>query len=114
MMQFHSQTYYFHCGNRLIEKSFDDHVTVGEALDMLSFQAELPTAALQLFMARKNGEPKLSYPPFERSRLLSKTYETHFCIIAPCYRNSLSRNLKPIEIPSPPKKNRLLQWLGCQ
>ncbi|CAD8051968.1 unnamed protein product [Paramecium sonneborni] len=66
---------------QLIQVDQDDQTTVGEVLDFIMKKQNISNSDVSLYLAKKSGEPKLSFPALERNRKLFRTNEKRFVVV---------------------------------
>ncbi|CAD8136874.1 unnamed protein product [Paramecium pentaurelia] len=66
---------------QLIQVDYDDQTTVEEVLDMIKRKQNISNQDVSLYLAKKSGEPKLSFPALERNRKLIRTNEKRFVVV---------------------------------
>ncbi|CAK55729.1 unnamed protein product (macronuclear) [Paramecium tetraurelia] len=66
---------------QLIQVDYDDQTTVGEVLDLIIRKQNISNSDVSLYLAKKSGEPKLSFPALERNRKLIRTNEKRFVVV---------------------------------
>ncbi|CAD8043745.1 unnamed protein product [Paramecium primaurelia] len=66
---------------QLIQVDYDDQTTVEEVLDMIKRKQNISNQDVSLYLAKKSGEPKLSFPALEKNRKLIRTNEKRFVVV---------------------------------
>ncbi|CAD8142161.1 unnamed protein product [Paramecium octaurelia] len=101
---------------QLIQVDYDDQTTVGEILDLITRIQNISNSNISLYLAKKSGEPKLSFPALERNRKLIKTNEKRFVVVMkqlePKIQNE--QNLEAVKITEGrhPKQSVFKKWFG--
>ncbi|KAM3143587.1 hypothetical protein pb186bvf_004349 [Paramecium bursaria] len=57
------------------------NATISQAIENISQKIQISSSSIHLYASKKNGQPKLSFPPFQHDRLLRMTNQKRFSVV---------------------------------